>query len=308
MSNANVAYRLTGGGRATVFITQSLGFASAEWWPIQDELSGHARVLSWDRPGYGESGPPLSPRTVGNVAVEAVELLARVAPDGPLVLVGHSQGGLYTNAMDRLAGSRVQAVVLLDPAHPDNSRLRRELPPKLFRGSGSDLSVRMRMARTLARLRLIGLMKPLMRKQPPFRYCSHHSPEALHAMWRHLARDRAYETALAEYEELEYRTSPAGLDAIGPFPPVPLTVLVHDPDVMTELFMRLGRLARADAERVEGLWGELLRDHVNLSPLGQLETVAHTSHMIHLEQPQMTVARIVASFAGGCTSQRLRTG
>ena len=233
MSNANVAYRLTGGGRATVFITQSLGFASAEWWPIQDELSGHARVLSWDRPGYGESGPPLSPRAVGNVAVEAVELLARVAPDGPLVLVGHSQGGLYTNAMDRLAGSRVQAVVLLDPAHPDNSRLRRELPPKLFRGSGSDLSVRMRMARTLARLRLIGLMKPL---------------------------------------------------------------------------MRMGRLARADAERVEGLWGELLRDHVNLSPLGQLETVAHTGHMIHLEQPQMTVARIVASFAGGCTSQRLRTG
>ena len=125
MANDNVAYRVTGGGHVTVFITQSLGFASAEWWPIQDELSGRARVLTWDRPGYGESGPPLSPRTVGNVAAEALELLARVAPDGPLVLVGHSQGGLYSNAVARLAGDRVVGVILLDPAHPDNSRLRR---------------------------------------------------------------------------------------------------------------------------------------------------------------------------------------
>ena len=88
MAINNVAYRLTGGGRVTVFITQSLGFASAEWWPIQDELSGHARVLTWDRPGYGESGPPLSPRTVGNVAAaDPTQILycqsAVSAPRGP---------------------------------------------------------------------------------------------------------------------------------------------------------------------------------------------------------------------------------
>ena len=305
MSNTNVAYRLTGGGRVTVFITQSLGFASAEWWPIQDELSGHARVLTWDRPGYGESGPPLSPRTVGNVAAEALELLARVAPDGPLVLVGHSQGGLYSNAVARLAGDRVVGVVLLDPAHPDNSRLRRELPPKLFRGSGSDLSVRMRMARALARLRLIGLLKPVMRRQPPFRYCSHHSPEAIHAMWGHLGSARAYETALAEYEELEHRTSPSSLEALGPFPPVPLTVLAHDPDVMTELFMKSGRLARVDAERVEGLWGELLHDHVNLSPLAHFERVAHSGHLIHLETPRLTLSRITNAIDGQALLRRV---
>ena len=293
MPDANVAYRLTGEGRVTVFITQSLGFASAEWWPIQDELSEQARVLTWDRPGYGESGPPLSPRTVGNVAAEALELLARVAPDGSLLLVGHSQGGLYSNAVARLAGDRVVGVVLLDPAHPDNSRLRRELPAKLFRASGSDLSGRMRMARTMARLRLIGALKPLMRKQPPFTYCSIHSREALDAMWRHLKRAGAHDAALAEYEELEYRTSPATLEALGPFPQVPLAVLVHDPSVMIEFIMRYGRLPQTAAERVETLWGELLRDHGRLSPLGQVETVLGSGHLIHLEQSRLTVSRIV---------------
>ena len=254
-NGTNVAYRLTGEGRIMVFITQRLGFASAEWWPLQDQLSGHARVLTWDRPGYGKSRPPLSPRTVSNIAAEGLELLSRLAPDGPLVLVGHSQGGLYTNSIARLVGSRVLAVVLLDPAHPDNSRFRRELPPKLFRASGSDLSVRLRMARNMARFRLIWLLKPLMRKQPPFLYCAQHPPEALRAMWRHLGRAQAYETALAEYEELEYRTSLATLETLGPFPPVPVTLLVHDPKAMIEFFMRYGHLDRVDAERVEGLWG-----------------------------------------------------
>jgi len=289
----NVAFRLTGEGRVTVFVTQSLGFASAEWWPIQDELSGHARVLTWDRPGYGESGPPLSPRTVGNVAAEALELLARVAPDGPLVLVGHSQGGLYSNAVARLAGDRVVGVVLLDPAHPDNSRLRRELPAKLFRDSGSDLSGRMRRGRTMARLRLMGALKPLLARQVPFMYCSHHSREALDAMWRHLKRAGAYDAALAEYEELEYRTSSAAVDALGPFPRVPLAVLVHDPAVMIEFFMRYGRLPRTGGERVEALWGELVRDHRRLSPMAQVETVVSSGHLIHLEQPRLTVSRIV---------------
>jgi len=198
----NVAYRLTGGGRITVFITQSLGFASAEWWPLQDQLSGHARVLTWNRPGYGESGPPVSPRTVSNIAAEGLQLLSRVAPDGPIVLVGHSQGGLYANAMARLVAGRVIAVVLLDPAHPNNSQLRRELSPKLLRGSGSDLSVPADGQDTGT-----------------------------------AAGDRALEAVHAE--------------------------------------------------------AALLRDHVNLSPLAQVEEVAGSGRLIHLEQPELTLFRIV---------------
>src|SRR5262245_17216853 len=253
VAGADITYRLTGEGQTTVVVTQGLGFASAEWWPIQDLLSQQARVLTWDRPGYGESGLPASPRTVANIADEALELLSGVAPDGPLVLVGHSQGGLYTNALARMVGVRVRGIVLLDPAHPDNSRLRRELPPQLFRRSRSDLSVGLRLGRRLARLHLMAAFKPLMMKGPPFSYCSNHPRDALNGMWLHLTHPQAYETALAEYEELEFRTTPPDLDALGPFPPVPLDVLVHDPEVLIADLVKRAGLARADAERVEGL-------------------------------------------------------
>ena len=173
-------------------------------------------MLTWDRPGYGASGSPTSPRTVTNIAAEALELLSDVAPDGPLVLVGHSQGGLYTNALARIAGVRVRGVALLDPAHPDNGRLRRELPTRLFQRSRSDLAVGLRMGRRLARLHVMGAFKPLMMKGPPFSFCSQYPREVLNRMWWHLTRPQAYETALAEYDQLEFRTTPPDLDALGP--------------------------------------------------------------------------------------------
>lgn len=310
VADTEVAYRLVGDGTVTVMITQGLGFASAEWWPIQDGLAKRARVLSWDRPGYGESGPPRTPRTVANVAREALQLLNTVAPDGSLVLVGHSQGGLYSNALARLAAGRVSGVVLLDPAHPDNGRLRRELPPRVFRASGSDLSVRLRMASSLARFRLMWALKPVIMSSPPFTFSRRHPPEARRSMWRHLTRAQGYQTALAEYELLESRNTPAELEALGRFPAVPLVVLVHDPEVM--IAQMSTRLPRAEAEQVQALWGTLLSEQASLSPLGRLETVTGAGHGIHLEKPDLVlgaISKLVAGAAGrpgGRRSQRKR--
>jgi pimeloyl-ACP methyl ester carboxylesterase len=290
LSALGMDYRLRGDGRLTVVITQALGSASAEWWPIQDALAQGARVLTWDRPGYGESGRPRSPRTLANVASEALKLLQAVAPEGPLVLVGHSHGGLYTNALARLVRHRVRGVALLDPAHPDHGRMRRELPPRVFRNSGSDLAVRLRTGNTVARLHLMGILKPVIMGAPPFTFCRRHPPAARRAMWRHLKRPEGYRAALAEYEELEFRTAARDPEALGPFPAVPLRVLVHDPEVLTTDMS--ARLPRVEAAQVEATWGELLREQASLSPLGRTETAAGSGHLIHLEKPELALAAI----------------
>ncbi len=150
------------------------------------------------------------------------------------------------------------------------------------------------MARTLSRLHLIGALKPVITKGPPFSYSRQHPPEARRRMWRQLKRPAAYETALEEYAELEDRTGPGDLEAMGDFPRVPLALLMHDPEVMIGQFVKLARLARADAERVEALWGELLRDHAALSPLARAETVPGCGHLIHLQAPNLTVVAIAS--------------
>lgn len=68
-------------------------------------------------------------------------------------------------------------------------------------------------------------------------------------------RPASYETALEAYAELEDRTGPGDLEAVGDFPRVPLALLMHDPEVMIGQFVKLARLPRADTVRVEALWG-----------------------------------------------------
>jgi hypothetical protein len=60
-------------------------------------------------------------------------------------------------------------------------------------------------------------------------------------------------------------------------------------------------LPRADAERVQALWGTLLSDQASLSPLGRVDTVVGVGHGIHLEKPDLvlaTVTRLIGSAAG----------
>lgn len=50
------------------------------------------RALAWDQPGYGES-PPVEPYDLERVSVALKDYIERVA-QGPVVLVGHSMGGM----------------------------------------------------------------------------------------------------------------------------------------------------------------------------------------------------------------------
>jgi pimeloyl-ACP methyl ester carboxylesterase len=63
-------YRLKGVGPATIVVEAAWGASSAEWWQLQDQLAPFAKVLTFDRPGYGWSGPSPQPRTSEQAARE----------------------------------------------------------------------------------------------------------------------------------------------------------------------------------------------------------------------------------------------
>ncbi|WP_232667287.1 alpha/beta hydrolase [Pseudonocardia sp. TRM90224] len=264
-----------------------LGLPGAEWWPLQDQLAEQFRTVVWDRPGCGESEPTTSPRTLATIAQEALEALDATAPDGPVVLVGHSQGGLYANALARLAADRVRGLVLLDPAHPDNRSLRSDLPPDVFRRSGCDLAVQLGRAHSAARLHLMPLLKPALARQPPLALCRDHPRAARDAIWRHMSRAASYSTALAEYDELETGKPQQELDGLGPLPAVPVIVLAHDPAVVIDQMTTRGGLNPDQAELAEALWGALIRSTITGPAITR--TVAAADHLIHLQAPDLVL-------------------
>ena len=102
------------------------------WFPIRDALAQKARVVLYDRAGYGRSDAFASPPTITDYASDLHALFhaARLPP--PYVLVGGSIGGLIVLMFGYLYPDEVKGVIMVDAAHPEQwDRMAALLPPGL---------------------------------------------------------------------------------------------------------------------------------------------------------------------------------
>jgi pimeloyl-ACP methyl ester carboxylesterase len=292
-NDKRVYYIAKGTGTPTIIFESGLGSASAEWWAMQDELSASARVLTYDRAGYGWSELVQGPRTSRQIALELKGLLDALKLEPPYVLVGHSEGGLYVNHFCRLYPDVVAGVVLVDPVSPDDVRFRQELLPRVYKKSGADKSGFLKRQRWLSGFGFLRLMKSFLLKSPQFSpYRSMHQ-KAFRAFWNNFLTPKTSQTALNEYIQLHDPRNMVDLKNSGGFPAVPLKVLVHQSDIMRDALVRSGDLSRDEADKVENLWQELMRAHASLSPLGKVVAAETGSHLIHLAQPDIVIQTIL---------------
>src|SRR5579859_4837920 len=98
-----------GSGTPAVVIEPSFGGAAEDWAKIAQALAGETTVVTYDRAPYGASSAAQDARSPRDIAADLAGLLAGLGVTGPLVLVGHSAGGIYVRAyaaghLDRVAG------------------------------------------------------------------------------------------------------------------------------------------------------------------------------------------------------------
>lgn len=118
----------TGQGGLTVIMEAGYGDSSAVWHGLQQELAAFTRVCAYDRAGLGYSDPAQA-RDVRAVLSDLSAVVANTANGLPVVLVGHSIGGLLVNMYAHQHPARVAGLVLIDSSHPDQvPRLRQPLP------------------------------------------------------------------------------------------------------------------------------------------------------------------------------------
>jgi pimeloyl-ACP methyl ester carboxylesterase len=287
-----VYYTLMGEGSPTVVIEAGLATGSPEWWMLQEELAKTTRVLSYDRAGYGWSEPDLERRTSEAVALELKELLDHLEIEGPLVLVGHSQGGLYANHFCRLHPHLIAGAVFVDPVSPDDFRFKQELNPRVYQRSGVDKSRILRIQSWLNGFGFMRLMKPWILKSTPFLPYLSLPKSTLSVLWHYMLLPHSPRTALSEYlESLDPRNS-AALKSLA-FPQVPLKVIVHSPEKMKKAIMDSGRLSAEDAAVVDALWQELIRSYCDLTQASSLTVATESGHNPHLEQQELVVYSIL---------------
>jgi pimeloyl-ACP methyl ester carboxylesterase len=109
-----------GNPSAPLTVVLSHGFTArlAEWEIQRAALRSRARLVLWDQRGHGRSGwTRLTHATIDRTGRDLEQVLDAVVPTGPMVLAGHSMGGMSVMALARrrpeLFGTRVVGVFLL---------------------------------------------------------------------------------------------------------------------------------------------------------------------------------------------------
>lgn len=118
-----------GRGTPAVVIEPALGGDASAWRPFAEELGDQTTVVTYNRVPYGASSAAADGRTPLDVARDLRGVLLGLRISGPLILVGHSIGGIYMRAFAAEYRDEVAGMVLVDSSHEDQRRATRGKTP-----------------------------------------------------------------------------------------------------------------------------------------------------------------------------------
>ena len=127
ITSQDVAVRLAvlGSGDEVIVCLHGLGGSGLNFGLVAPLLAAERRVLVPDLLGHGGSGSPVHGGAVEAQLSMIAEVIEREA-DRPVVLLGHSMGGILAQLHALRAADTVSHLVLVDPPVPNVTRLRRD--------------------------------------------------------------------------------------------------------------------------------------------------------------------------------------
>ncbi|MGY1785736.1 alpha/beta fold hydrolase [Geodermatophilus sp. SYSU D00698] len=275
----------------TLVLVHGWTLAQAAWDDVAALLTpqvadGRLRLVRYDQRGHGRSGWGTADVSIDRLGADLAAVLDQLAPSGPVVLAGHSMGGMtvmgLAAARPELFGDRVLGVALVSTSAGDLQRPPRTRAERVRqRLTPGALALALAGARVVERLRR--LVPP---EHPRHRAVVRdllYGADATDAMVRagaeivHATTVRAFTAflpALLEHDEL------AELAALTR---VPVEVLVGDSDKLTPV-----RHTRRLAEALPGA-------HVQVVP--------RTGHMLPNERPSLVTASIARLLTDAAASR-----
>lgn len=267
-------------GAPTVVMDTGLGHVSAVWDKVAPEVATFARVVTYDRAGYGWSDPSPAPRESAQIVAELRASLGQAGLRPPYILVGHSFGGLNMLHFALAYPEEVAGLALVDA-----------LAPTMASRNGSDFLYFVRWSRLTYRIlnviSRLGLLRLSMRLRGVNGGPGYLRLLPKGAQARAMAEAVSGVYAAAANEAASLPASCAQTLAIQRTLDIPLIVLAHNvPDLFT------GRMSPREVTMAERIWREMQTQQAALSPQGKLVIADQSGHKLHLEAPDLVIAAI----------------
>ncbi|MDP9054151.1 MAG: alpha/beta hydrolase [Acidobacteriota bacterium] len=106
---------ISGSGAPTVILEAGAAATSLSWASITPRIAMLATVITYDRAGLGWSDRVSKGYTALDSAEDLWLLLHKLPVDGPVIVAGHSFGGLIARVFQQRHPERVAGLVLIDP-------------------------------------------------------------------------------------------------------------------------------------------------------------------------------------------------
>lgn len=97
-----------------VVIETGTGTWSYDWLRFQKKLSKHTLVMTYDRAGYGYSDPPSNGFSLDSTVSDLNTTLEKTEIDTPVILIGHSVGGVYARHFADQHPEKIAGLILVD--------------------------------------------------------------------------------------------------------------------------------------------------------------------------------------------------
>jgi pimeloyl-ACP methyl ester carboxylesterase len=129
----------------TLVLTHGWGTNSTEWYYVKRHLADRFRLILWDLPGLGESTQPSDRNFALERMASDLRSVVSLANGKPIVLVGHSIGGMINLTFCRLypdlVNAHVAGIVQIDTSYTN--------PVKTTKGSGFSQAIQKPVAEPL---------------------------------------------------------------------------------------------------------------------------------------------------------------
>ncbi len=262
----------------TVVLVHGYGHDGRVWTFQRRSLRGQARLVVPDQRGHGRSGrAKLGDAGLDRLGEDLRDVLAAVVPAGPIVLVGHSMGGMAVMALaaahPELFGPRIVGAVLMATSPGRLTEVTFGVPAAVGRLARrvvpGVMALAIRQADLLERGRQVGSdLSALLTRHYSF---ASDVPPSLVSFVTDMIDGTSVEVLADFYPAFDAHEKLAALAALAA---IPVLVLVGDSDLMTP----------EDHSRAIAA----------MLPEAELVVVAHAGHMVLLEHPDIVSEHVLA--------------
>ena len=264
----------TGTGSPTLVLESGHGEDFTVWGKVQPALSLVTRTCSYDRAGFGWSDAQPGARDATHIADQLHALLMKAGITSPIVLMGHSAGGLYARVYAWRFPKDMAGLVLVDAFTPT------PLPKPAFsvaldHHTNAEFSfVKATVALGIARL--MGQCDSI--------------PEGLQAYAGWIKASECYYPALDDYvrEDRALDQSRKQGALAGPFGDLPVLILSQDPKQTMPPFLSK-RVSAQDWQWQSTAHDQEQAAYLQLSTKSRRVIAAKSGHYIQYDRPDVLI-------------------